>query len=322
FHQKESDTQARCDTSQITVCVYKCSAVIRRENRVSLFRTYISQRIKAVAVSFELALKLAFDPPRFAQNNHNDDDEDKVENEDEDEDEDDGQRRWCSWSRSDRIGRWYDFDFRYSKSIFFVCRDEIEADCEFTNIRVVASKKKGLRIKMVENIAHVLDIFIPCEECPISYYMSFRGRESASHFGNRNLIYWKPAAYRRILYLPTPGLIKALSAGTTGTTGTPVRNDARNHGNIEKWSSSSSIWRAGPDQEAREKPPLVFLLISSSSCVNKNNALGLASDPVPDAGSRRSIHAVVIASGNEYRLSAKKGREEEVVAVSIPNLEI
>lgn len=101
-----------------------------------------------------------------------------------------------------------------------------------------------------------------------------------------------------------------------------MRNDARNHGNIEKWSSSSSIWRAGPDQEAREKPPLVFLLISSSSCVNKNNALGLASDPVPDAGSRRSIHAVVIASGNEYRLSAKKGREEEVVAVSIPNLEI
>lgn len=46
---------------------------------------------------------------------------------------------------------------------------------------------------------------------------------SASHFGNRNLIYWKPAVYRRILYLPTPGLIKALSAGTTGTTGTPGR---------------------------------------------------------------------------------------------------
>lgn len=61
------------------------------------------------------------------------------------------------------------------------------------------------------------------EECSISYYMSFRGRESASHFGNRNLIYWKPAAHRRILYLPTPGLIKALSAGTTGTTGTPGR---------------------------------------------------------------------------------------------------
>lgn len=61
------------------------------------------------------------------------------------------------------------------------------------------------------------------EECSISYYMSFRGGESASHFGNRNLIYWKPAAHRRILYLPTPGLIKALSAGTTGTTGTPGR---------------------------------------------------------------------------------------------------
>lgn len=30
-------------------------------------------------------------------------------------------------------------------------------------------------------------------------------------------------AYRRILYLPSPGLIKALSAGTTGTTGTPGR---------------------------------------------------------------------------------------------------
>jgi len=46
----------------------------------------------------------------------------------------------------DSIGRWYDFDFRYSESILFVCRDEIEADCEFTNIRVVASKKKGLRV--------------------------------------------------------------------------------------------------------------------------------------------------------------------------------
>lgn len=46
----------------------------------------------------------------------------------------------------DPIGRRYDFDFRYSESIFFVRRDEIEADCEFTNIRVVASKKKGLRV--------------------------------------------------------------------------------------------------------------------------------------------------------------------------------
>lgn len=103
-----------------------------------------------------------------------------------------------------------------------------------------------------------------------------------------------------------------------------MRNDARNHGNIEKWSSSSSIWRAGPGQEAREKPPLVFLSISSSSCVNKNNALGPA--PVPDAGSRRSIYTVVIASGNEYRLSVKKGREKEraavTAAVPILNLEI
>ncbi|KOC67085.1 hypothetical protein WH47_11738 [Habropoda laboriosa] len=45
----------------------------------------------------------------------------------------------------------------------------------------------------------------------------------ASHLGNRNLIYRRPARYRRILYLPSPGLIKALSAGTTGTTGTPGR---------------------------------------------------------------------------------------------------
>lgn len=105
-----------------------------------------------------------------------------------------------------------------------------------------------------------------------------------------------------------------------------MRNDARNHGNIEKWSSSSSIWRIGPGQEAREKPPLVFLSISSSSCVNKNNALGPAPDSVPDAGSRRSIYAVVIASGNEYRLSVKMGREEETTAVTaavpILNLEI
>ncbi|TGZ57715.1 Uncharacterized protein DBV15_08316 [Temnothorax longispinosus] len=84
-------------------------------------------------------------------------------------------------------------------------------------------RSKFIRVRLVENIAHVLDIFIPYEECSISYYMSFRGRESAGHFGNRNLIYWKPAAYRRILYLPTPGLIKALSDGTTGTTGTPGR---------------------------------------------------------------------------------------------------
>lgn len=56
----------------------------------------------------------------------------------------------------------------------------------------------------------------------------------------------------------------------------------------------------------RGKLPLVFLLISSSSRVNKNNALGLVLDLVPDAGSRRSIYAVVIASGNGYRLSAKK----------------
>lgn len=45
----------------------------------------------------------------------------------------------------------------------------------------------------------------------------------ANHLGNRNLIYRRPAGYRRILYLPSPGLIKALSAGTTGTTGTPGR---------------------------------------------------------------------------------------------------
>lgn len=44
------------------------------------------------------------------------------------------------------IGRRYDFDFRYSPSIFFVRHDEIGANCEFTNIRVVASKKKGLRV--------------------------------------------------------------------------------------------------------------------------------------------------------------------------------
>lgn len=62
--------------------------------------------------------------------------------------------------------------------------------------------------------------------------------------------------------------------------------------------------------------------------MNKNNALGPASDPVPDAGSRRSIHAVVIASGNEYRLSVKKERESEegtatvAAAIPIPNLEI
>lgn len=47
------------------------------------------------------------------------------------------------FSGPDPIGRRYDFDFRYSASIFFVRRDEIETDCEFTNIRVVASKKKG-----------------------------------------------------------------------------------------------------------------------------------------------------------------------------------
>lgn len=60
--------------------------------------------------------------------------------------------------------------------------------------------------------------------------------------------------------------------------------------------------------------------------MNKNNALGPAPDPVPDASSRRSIHAVVIASGNEYRLSVKRGREREEeateAAVPIPNLEI
>lgn len=84
-------------------------------------------------------------------------------------------------------------------------------------------------------------------------------------------------------------------------------NDARNHGNIEKWLSSSSIWRAGPGQEAREKPLLVFLSISSSSCVNKNNALGPAPDSVPDAGSRRSIYAVVIAVRKRVSFICEEG---------------
>jgi hypothetical protein len=72
-----------------------------------------------------------------------------------------------------------------------------------------------------------------------------------------------------------------------------------------------AVASGGAERGAARKLPLVFLLISSSSRVNKNNALGLVLDLVPDAGSRRSIHAIVIASGNGYRLSAKKrdGRE-------------
>lgn len=44
------------------------------------------------------------------------------------------------------IARQCDFDFRYSGFSLCAPCDGMGADCEFTNIRVVASKKKGLRV--------------------------------------------------------------------------------------------------------------------------------------------------------------------------------
>lgn len=79
-----------------------------------------------------------------------------------------------------------------------------------------------------------------------------------------------------------------------------------------------AVASGGLNWAGREKLSLVFLLISSSSRVNKNNAPGPISDPVPDASLRRSIHDVIIALGNEYRLF----EEERVEGRIISNREI